>query len=326
MEMTEHNNPAYIFPGQGSHHIKMGKDIFDNFKTAELALEEASDTLNIDMRKLILGEDESMLNLTENTQPAILTLSVAILNVIKEEFDISASVVCASGHSLGEYSSNVFAGSIDFQHALLITRKRGELMQSACPAGFGKMAAIIGLSADVVSGAINELKNELNGENIGDVYIANYNSTMQTVISGEANAVDKACSLLKTKGAKKIVYLPVSAPFHTPYMEKAEKGLSLFFKEEWFNDANVDIFSNVTGLNYLKKEDVIDLLLKQITNPVKWIDCVSNMKKLYNVSAFIEIGPSNVLSGLVKRISKDSIAFSVNSVETLKDLGKNLFN
>jgi [acyl-carrier-protein] S-malonyltransferase len=324
--MTEHNNLAYVFPGQGSQHIKMGKDIFDNFKTAGLILEEASDTLDINMKKLILGDDESLLNLTENTQPAILTVSVAILNVIKEEFDISASVACTSGHSLGEYSSNVFGGSIDFRHALLITRKRGELMQSACPVGFGKMAAIIGLTADVINATINELKNEVNGKNTGDVYIANYNCIAQTVISGEANAIDKTCSLLKTKGAKKIVYLPVSAPFHTPYMEKAEKELRSFFKEEWFDDTNVDIISNVTGLNYSKKEDVINLLLKQVANPVKWIDCVSNMKRLYNVNVFIEIGPSNVLNGLIKRIAKDSIAFSVNSIETLKDLGKSLVN
>ncbi|RZD17080.1 MAG: [acyl-carrier-protein] S-malonyltransferase [Candidatus Acididesulfobacter guangdongensis] len=331
-EMSEMKgrNIAFVFPGQGSQHIKMGKDFYDNFQEYKIILEEASDTLKIDMKKLIFGDDENMLNLTENTQPAILTMSVAILNIIKNEFDIN-NISVASGHSLGEYSANVFAGIIKFKNALLITRKRGELMQSACPVGFGKMAAVIGLSAEIIEDTVSEINNrsgsfgdgERNrGAIKGTVFIANYNSPVQSVISGKAEDIETACELLKEKGAKKIVYLPVSAPFHTPYMEDAAIGLRNFINPEWYNDSynNIEIFSNVDGSGYSKKNDAINYLLLQITSPVRWIDCVVNMKKNKNVNTIIEVGPANVLAGLVKRIDKEILSYSVNSVESFKGL------
>jgi [acyl-carrier-protein] S-malonyltransferase len=325
----QYKNIAFVFPGQGSQHIKMGRDFYDNFPEYKIVLEEASDTLKIDMKKLVFGDDENMLNLTENTQPAILTMSVAILNIIKNEFDINISV--ASGHSLGEYSANVFAGILKFKNALLITRKRGELMQSACPVGFGKMAAIIGLSAEIIEDTLNEINNNSDSPGNSDrkgravkgtVFIANYNSPVQSVISGKAEDIEKTCELLKEKGAKKIVYLPVSAPFHTPYMEDAAIGLKNFMDPEWYNDSenNIEIFSNVDGKNYSKKNDAINYLLLQITSPVRWIDCVINMKKNKNVNTIIEVGPANVLTGLIKRIDKEILSYSVNSVESFKGL------
>ena len=328
-EMTD-RNIAFVFPGQGSQHIKMGKDFYDNFSEYKVFLEEASDTLKIDMKKLTFGDDENMLNLTENTQPAILTMSIAILNIIKNEFNIN-NISAASGHSLGEYSANVFAGIIKFKNALLITRKRGELMQSACPVGFGKMAAVIGLSAGIIEDTVNEINNksgrigdgEKNGSAVkGTVFIANYNSPVQSVISGKAEDIETACELLKEKGAKKIVYLPVSAPFHTPYMEDAATGLKNFINPEWYNDSdnNIKIFSNVDRNSYSKKNDAINYLLLQITSPVRWIDCVVNMKKNKNVNTIIEVGPANVLTGLVKRIDKEILSYSVNSVESFKGL------
>jgi [acyl-carrier-protein] S-malonyltransferase len=340
MDQIDNKEIAFVFPGQGSQYIKMGKDFFDNFSEYKIILEEASDTLKIDMKKLILGDDENMLNLTENTQPAILTVSIAILNIIQKEFEINVST--ASGHSLGEYSANVFAGIIKFKNALLITKKRGELMQSACPVGFGKMAAIIGLPPEIIeetvnqinykySGTYNDNSDTINNNNIdtdkiskGTVFVANYNSPNQSVISGKVEDVENTCDLLKEKGAKKIVYLPVSAPFHTPYMQDAAKGLEDFINKGWFNDSSTGavIFSNVDGLNYSKKNDAINYLLRQITSPVRWVDCVINMKKIKNIKVFIEIGPSNVLTGLIKRIDKEAVSYSVNSVESFKELAK----
>ncbi len=317
MEKIIDSNVAFIFPGQGSQHIGMGKDIFDNFGEARLVMEESSDILGIDMKKLILGDDEGLLNLTENTQPALLTVSIAILKVMQKEYNINP--VCVSGHSLGEYSANVFAGSLDFPHALLITRKRGILMQNACPPGFGKMAAIIGINEDAVVSLIKEINGQDKHDN---VFAANFNSPIQTVISGKSSSIDRACEIFKERGAKRVVVLPVSAPFHTPFMEDAKVSLKDYFQEDWFSNASYEIFSNASSLNYSKKNDVVKYLLEQIVSPVRWNESVLNMKKLFNISVFVEIGPSNVLGSLIKRIDRKVNSLSVNSIPMLKELGK----
>ncbi|MDA8159053.1 MAG: ACP S-malonyltransferase [Deltaproteobacteria bacterium] len=315
MEKSSNSNIAFVFPGQGSQHAGMGKDIFENFNEARLILEESSDTLGLDMKSLILGDDGAALNLTENTQPALLTVSTAILRVIEKETGLKP--VCVSGHSLGEYSANVSAGSVDFSNALLIAKKRGFFMQTACPVGFGKMAAVIGLNENTIKTAIGEVNHLKNEEG---VFIANINSEIQTVISGMSPFVDEACLLLKERGAKKIVVLPVSAPFHTPFMESAKENLSSFIDRGWFRDAECDIFSNAASLNYSKKDDAVRLLLEQIVSPVMWKDIIVNMEKISGVSKFIEVGPSNVLSGLIKRIDKNADVLSVNSVSAVKEL------
>ena len=315
MEKSSNSNIAFVFPGQGSQHAGMGKDIFENFNEARLILEESSDTLGLDMKSLILGDDGAALNLTENTQPALLTVSTAILRVIEKETGLKP--VCVSGHSLGEYSANVSAGSVDFSNALLIAKKRGFFMQTACPVGFGKMAAVIGLNENTIKTAIGEVNHLKNEEG---VFIANINSEIQTVISGMSPFVDEACLLLKERGAKKIVVLPVSAPFHTPFMESAKENLSSFIDRGWFRDAECDIFSNAASLNYSRKDDAVRLLLEQIVSPVMWKDIIVNMEKISGVSKFIEVGPSNVLSGLIKRIDKNADVLSVNSVSAVKEL------
>ena len=315
MEKSSNSNIAFVFPGQGSQHAGMGKDIFENFNEARLILEESSDTLGLDMKSLILGDDGAALNLTENTQPALLTVSTAILRVIEKETGLKP--VCVSGHSLGEYSANVSAGSVDFSNALLIAKKRGFFMQTACPVGFGKMAAVIGLNENTIKTAIGEVNHLKNEEG---VFIANINSEIQTVISGMSSFVDEACLLLKERGAKKIVVLPVSAPFHTPFMESAKENLSSFIDRGWFRDAECDIFSNAASLNYSRKDDAVRLLLEQIVSPVMWKDIIVNMEKISGVSKFIEVGPSNVLSGLIKRIDKNADVLSVNSVSAVKEL------
>ena len=315
MEKSSNSNIAFVFPGQGSQHAGMGKDIFENFNEARLILEESSDILGLDMKNLILGDDGAALNLTENTQPVLLTVSTAILRVIEKETGLKP--VCVSGHSLGEYSANVSAGSVDFSNALLITKKRGFFMQTACPVGFGKMAAVIGLDGNTIKTVLDEVNHLKNEEG---VFIANINSEIQTVISGMSPFVDEACLLLKERGAKKIVVLPVSAPFHTPFMESAKENLSSFIDKSWFRDAECDIFSNATSLNYSKKDDAVRLLLEQIVSPVMWKDIIVNMEKISGVSKFIEVGPSNVLSGLIKRIDKNADVLSVNSVSAVKEL------
>ena len=315
MEKSSNSNIAFVFPGQWSQHAGMGKDIFENFNEARLILEESSDILGLDMKTLILGDDGAALNLTENTQPALLTVSTAILRVIEKETGLKP--ICVSGHSLGEYSANVSAGSVDFSNALLITKKRGFFMQTACPVGFGKMAAVIGLDGNTIKTVLDEVNHLKNEEG---VFIANINSEIQTVISGMSPFVDEACLLLKERGAKKIVVLPVSAPFHTPFMESAKENLSSFIDKSWFRDAECDIFSNATSLNYSKKDDAVRLLLEQIVSPVMWKDIIVNMEKISGVSKFIEVGPSNVLSGLIKRIDKNADVLSVNSVSAVKEL------
>ena len=309
------SNIAFVFPGQGSQHIGMGKDFFENFSEARYVLEESSDVLKQDMRDLILEGDESALNLTENTQPALLTVSIAMLRVIEKEFGLKPK--CVSGHSLGEYTANVSAGTVDFGYALLIVKKRGFFMQTACPVGFGKMAAIIGLDDAIIKDVIREVNTSKNKEG---VFIANLNSSIQTVISGISSFIDETCVLLKEKGAKKIVTLPVSAPFHTPFMDKAKESLSSFIDTKRFSDADFEIYSNATALGYFKKDDALRLLLEQITSPVMWKDLILNMKKISSVDKFIEIGPSNVLSGLIKRIDKSVYTVSINSVDSLKEL------
>lgn len=313
-ENKENSKIGFVFPGQGSQHIGMGKEVVENFAEARLAFEEASDTLGINMNKLIFGDDEKSLNLTENTQPAILSVSIAILNVINKEFGLEPA--CVSGHSLGEYSANVFANSVNFQKALLITRKRGIFMQEACPVGFGKMAAVIGLGREEIKEVISV--------NFPDsdpmVFIANYNSPIQAVISGEAKAVDLVCNGLKERGAKRIVFLPVSAPFHTPFMERAKENLAGFIEEDWLKDADYPVFSNATSSDYKTREDVLKLLLDQIVSPVMWEDVIFNMEKSFGVDTFVEIGPSNVLSSLIKRIDRNARTISVNSITGLKEL------
>lgn len=312
---------AFMFPGQGSQHSGMGKEFFDNFAESRQVLEEASDILGINMKELILGDDESSLNMTENTQPALLTVSVAIMNVLRNELGIKP--VCVSGHSLGEYTANVYGGTVGFDKAVAITRKRGFFMQNACPVGFGKMAAVIGLDEKAIKEVIREIN--VNSER-ESVFAANFNSQIQTVISGLSAQVDLACAALKEKGAKRVAVLSVSAPFHTPFMKDASKNLAEYIKEDWFKDSEYEIFSNATSLNYNKKNDAIRLLLEQITSPVRWSESVANMEKLFGVDTFVEIGPSNVLSSLAKRISKNSSVFPVNSVSGIKELEKHINN
>lgn len=280
---------AVVFPGQGSQYLGMGKDFFDAYPVVRDVFARASEKLGIDMAKLCFDSSEEELTLTENTQPSILTVSYAIYEVIKDRLPL---VSFFAGHSLGEYTACVAAGILPFEDAVFAVRNRGRFMQEATPVGTGAMAAIIGLPADVIEEVCNGID--------GVVQPANYNSPEQIVIAGEKAAVEKAAELLKEKGAKRVVMLKVSAPFHCQLMRPAAEKLANILKGMSFNDAKVPVVSNVTAQEVTEGEKERQLLIEQVTAPVRWYQSVIYMKE-NGVDTFIEVGPSRVLSGLIKK-------------------------
>lgn len=286
-----------IFPGQGSQAIGMSKSFYDEFDVAKNIFTEASDTLGFDMAKMCFEGPKEDLDQTENTQPAILTASVAALRVLEENCDLNVSAL--AGHSLGEYTALVASGALSFTDAVKLVNLRGKFMQEAVPKGTGAMAAIIGLDLDVIDSVCNEVSA---GDDV--VVSANLNSPGQIVISGSKKAVDKACEQLKEKGAKRALPLPVSVPSHSPLMEKARENLSKEIDNITINDLKVPVYSNVEGTSNNNKDNIKELLSKQLVMPVKWIETVENMKKDGTLK-LLEVGPGKVLSGLVRRIDKE---------------------
>lgn len=300
---------AFLFPGQGSQFSGMGKDLVDNFDVAKRVFEEACDALGFDIAKLCFSGSEDELKLTANTQPAILTTSIAALRVLEQETDLRPTY--AAGHSLGEYSALVCVGALGLADAVRTVRQRGTFMQEAVPVGVGAMAAIMGLDAP-------ELELLCKAAAQGEVVApANFNSPGQIVIAGHATAVERAMVLAKEAGAKRALPLPVSAPFHSALMAPAAKRL-----EETLQDVAVDEFrcpvvSNVEATPYQEAERVKPLLIEQVCAAVRWDESVSKMKEL-GVTNYIEIGPGKVLSGLAKRIAKGSTVQNISDVASLK--------
>ncbi|NLY44237.1 MAG: ACP S-malonyltransferase [Clostridiaceae bacterium] len=305
---------AFIFPGQGAQTVGMGKELADNFAAAEEVFRIASDALGIDMKKMVFEGDEETLQITENTQPAILTTSIACLEVLKEK-GIRPDV--AAGLSLGEYSAHVAAGSISFTDAVRIVRKRGRFMQEAVPIGVGAMAAILGLNREDVIDCCNQAREA------GTVEPANFNCPGQIVIAGEVKGVEKACELAKKKGAKRTVFLPVSAPFHCSMLKPAEEKLAEELKNIHINDMSIPVVANVTGEYIQSKEQIKDLLIKQVTSCVLWEDSVRTMLR-DGVDTFIEVGPGKTLSGFVKKIDKGARIFNVQDLSSLENTCKGM--
>ena len=307
---------ALIFPGQGSQSVGMGRDLYDNFKTAKDVFEEASDAIHVDMKKLCFEGPKEYLGNTHNTQPALLTASTAAFRVLTEESGISADFM--AGHSLGEYSALTASGAISFTQAIKLVRFRGRVMNEAAAGGLGEMAAILGLKREDILAAIDEAKE-------GDVLTAaNFNSPGQIIISGHADAIDRAIVLCKEKGAKRAMKLAVSGPFHSELMSKAADRLEEELSTISFNDPKVAVYSNVSAIPYVEAHDIAPLLVKQIKSSVMWEDSVNNMIT-EGAGMFIEVGPGKVLTGLVKRIKKDAELLNVfdtaslkNSIETTK--------
>lgn len=306
---------AYIFPGQGSQAIGMGKDLFDNFAAAREVFAAADDALGFPLSEMCFSGSEDDLQLTANTQPAILTTSVAAFRAMKGEG--FADPDFAAGHSLGEYSALVAAGVLDFADAVRTVRKRGTYMQEAVPVGVGAMAAILGADVDTVETACAEAAD-------GQVCSpANINSPSQIVIAGDADAVDRACELLKERGAKRAIKLNVSAPFHCTLMEPAAEKLGVDLDNLEYREFRFPI---VTNLDAELNEDpggVNNDLWRQVWSPVKWLQSVRKLRSL-GVETFVEIGPGKVLSGLVRQIDRDVRCLNVDNAESLRNTRETL--
>lgn len=309
---------AFIFPGQGSQYIGMGKDFYENIKESKDVFDEANKTLNMDLSGLIFNGNEEDLKKTENTQPAILTTSIAILRALEKE-----GIDCeyTAGLSLGEYSSIVKSKALNFSDALRIVRERGRFMQEAVPTGVGGMAAILGFDRNRLAELIEKSKE------FGVVEVANYNSPEQIVISGELKGIIMACEKAMELGAKKTVLLPVSAPFHTSLLSKAGDRLFNELSKIEIKDLDKKVVSNVDGELVRSKYDLVPKLVNQVSNSVLWQQSVEYMIE-QGVDTFIEIGPGKSLSGFVKRISKpmnnNIKALSISDLNSYKEVVKML--
>src|SRR4051794_7281950 len=300
---------AYIFPGQGSQYVGMGKDLFDNFAAAREVFEAADDALGFSLSEMCFAGDEADLQLTANTQPAILTTSVAAFHAARAEGLPDPEMV--AGHSLGEYSALVAAGVLDFAEAVRTVRSRGTYMQEAVPVGVGAMAAVLGLDVDAVEEGCSEAAQ-------GQVCTAaNVNSPSQVVIAGHAEAVDRACEILKAKGAKRAIKLNVSAPFHCGLMMPAQERLGADLEGLQYEDFLFPVVHNVDAAQNANPSIVADLLTRQVSSTVRWLESVQNMLSS-GVEKFIEIGPGKVLTGLVRQIDREAVYSNIENSESLR--------
>ncbi len=301
---------AYIFPGQGSQAVGMGKDLFDNFTAAREVFEAADDALGFSLSEMCFVGDEADLQLTANTQPAILTVSVAAFHAAMAEGLPAPDVV--AGHSLGEYSALVAAGVLDFAEAVQTVRKRGTYMQEAVPVGVGAMAAILGLDVATIEAGCAEAAN-------GQICSpANINSPSQIVIAGNTEAVDRACEILKEKGAKRAIKLNVSAPFHCGLMMPAQERLAADLAKLEYGAFEFPIFHNVDADVNSDATLVAAKLTQQVSSPVRWLQTIENMRS-NGVEKFIEIGPGKVLTGLVRQIDKEAVYANIENTDSLRN-------
>ncbi|MCK4531117.1 MAG: ACP S-malonyltransferase, partial [Candidatus Marinimicrobia bacterium] len=306
--MIEQSKLAFIFPGQGSQSVGMGKDIYGKYPIAKKIFDKADEVLGYSISSLCFDGPEDKLKLTENTQPAILTTSIALLKLLQEKLDIKPSYV--AGHSLGEYSALVCAGALSFEDAVLSVNKRGQYMQSAVPLGVGTMAAIIKTTENVVQELCSKVSRE------GHIVInANINCPGQYVISGHTNAVKDVMALAKEKRAMGIP-LAVSAPFHSPLMQKAADDLEAWLSGITFNNLQIPLVNNADVDIISSGLDARASLIRQMQASVKW---EASMRKLIGmgVNTFVEIGPGKVLAGMMKRIDREVKVISVSDITTL---------
>jgi [acyl-carrier-protein] S-malonyltransferase len=301
---------AFLFPGQGSQAVGMGRDPAERFPIAAQTFAEADEALKFPLSQLCFEGPEEFLRLTENTQPAILTASVAVWRVLASQ---GVEPALAAGHSLGEWSAHVAAGTLSFADAVRAVRARGRAMQLAVPAGQGAMAAILSLDAALVAEACREAAAETGLT----VAAANLNSPGQTVISGAHAAVEKASALAKAKGARRAVMLPVSAPFHCALMQPAQEEVARVLASLALSDPHMPVAANVTGGLVTTAAEARDVLTRQVTGAVRWVDC---MKTLIGAEAttFIEVGPGKVLCGLLRQIDPTQKTLNVEDAASLE--------
>ena len=297
-----------VFPGQGSQVVGMGKDLSDNFTLAKQIFQEADDTLGYKLSDLMFNGPDKDLEDTSCSQPAIMAVSVACWKVLNEAMgDMKLKVQCSAGHSLGEYTSLVISGVISYSDGLRLVQERGRLLHDASGVRPGSMAAVIGLNEQEVETVCSQSGAEM----------ANINSNDQIVISGDSEYVAEAVQIASDMGARKVITLPVSGAFHSSLMEYASDGLSKILDEIDFNDSEVPIIANSTGLPVKSADEIKEELLKGLCSCVQWKDSIQYMVNS-GVSNFIEFGPSRVLSSLIKRINKEVRVESISSVKTLE--------
>lgn len=311
---------AFVFPGQGSQFVGMGKELAENFKSAKEVYEEVNEALSQDLYKIMTEGPESELTLTANTQPALMAHSMAVIRTLEKEFGINLKdkVSFVAGHSLGEYAAACAAGVFSLSDTAKLLRIRGDAMQKAVPLGVGGMAAVLGVSFKDID-ALVEACNDENSICVA----ANDNSDGQVVLSGHMTAIDKAVAIASEFGAKRCIKLTVSAPFHSPLMQPAAQTMAKALREVEAHDAQIPLIANVLAAPEQDKKEIIKNLISQVTGTVRWRESVNYMKEA-GVTDAVEIGAGKVLTNIIKRSQPDIHAYTAGTVAEIEELAKNL--